>query len=201
MTTINVRHNFPDVAAKLDRLQESIGNKALARALNQTIVQGRAEMARRISGEYRITVGKAKERLTVRKASARGRLKFEAVLEASRRGKARSMNLITFVTRGRVSKAAAKRRGRDNLAGQLQFQIKRAGGKKVIPGAFIANKGRTVFIREGKSRLPIRALSTISVPQMFNSRKINSVVREVILEKFQGNFRRELRVVLDGWSR
>lgn len=209
MTTINVRHNFPAIAAKLDRLPEQIGNKAMVRALNKTIDQGKTEMARRISSEYRIGVGEAKKRLDVQRASAKGRLRFQAVLAASRKAKGRSMNLIAFVTKGRVSKAAAKRMGNASRAGQIQFQIKRGGGKKVIPGAFVANQGRTVFVREEvakwnkatRSTLPIKALNTIDIPQMFNARRINTVVRQVILNKFQGNFRRELKVVIEGWTR
>lgn len=200
--TINIRHNFPQVAARLDRLAEDVGNKAMVRALNTTVVQGKTQMARKISQEYRLSVGKAKDRLEVRKASARGGvLRFEATLEATKRGQGRSMNLIAFVNGSKVSKASAKRQGNAALAGQLQIQIKRGGGKKVIPGAFIGNKGRTVFIREGKGRKPIKALNTIDIPQMFNARRINSVVREVMLKNFGANFNRELRAVLRGFVR
>lgn len=215
MTTISIRTNFPSIAAKLERLPEHIGNRAMVRALNKTVDQGKTEMARRISGEYRIVVGEAKQRLEVRKASAKGgRLQFEAILEATRKGQGRSMNLIAFVET-KVSLAEARRRAKAGEGGkrslrngaqvtkahQVRFQIKRGGGPKVIPGAFIANKGRTVFIREGKSRLPIKSINTIDIPSMFNARRINSVVRQVILQKFQSNFRRELRVVLEGWAK
>lgn len=202
MNTINIRNNFPEVAARLNSLPEQIGNRAMVRALNQTMTQGKTEMARRISSEYRITVGKAKERLAVDRAVARGSsLRFRAVLSATKRGKGRSMNLIAFLNKARLGKAAARRAGTAGLAGQLQFQIKRAGGKKVIKGAFVANAGRTVFIRTGKERLPIKALSTIDVPQMFNSKRIHGAVRQVILDKFPANFQRELRAVLQGYAR
>lgn len=202
MNTINIRNNFPEIAARLNALPEQVGNKAMVRALNQTIRQGKTEMARRISSEYRITIGKAKERLDVDSASARGgALRFRAVLSATKRGKGRSMNLIAYLAKVKLGKAAAKRSGNAGLAGQLQFQIKRGGGKKVINGAFVANAGRTVFIRTGEDRLPIKALSTIDVPQMFNSKRIHGAVRQVILDKFSSNFQRELRVVLNGYAR
>ena len=202
MTTISIRNNFPQVAARLDRLTVDVGNKAMVRALNATVTQGKTEMARKISSEFRISVGAAKDRLDVRRASVRGGvLRFQAFLEATRKGKGRSMNMIAFVTGSKVSKASARRQGKAALAGQLQMQIRRGGGKKVIPGAFIGNKGRTLFIREGKKRLPIKALNTIDVPQMFNTKRINSVVREVMLKKFSANFQRELRAVLKGYAR
>ncbi|MDP3216679.1 MAG: phage tail protein [Deltaproteobacteria bacterium] len=202
MTTISIRNNFPQVAAALDKLSRDIGDKAVVRALNTTIAQGKTEMARTISKEFRVSVGTAKERLKVYRASNRGgETRFIAQLEATKRGKGRSMNLIAFVTKGKVSKASAKRNGRTDLAGQLQFQIKRGGGKKAIKGAFIANSGRTVFVRTGKDRLPIKALNTIDVPQMFNTRRVNNVVKRMMIDKFPANFQRELRSVLKGYAK
>jgi len=201
MTTISIRNNFPEIAAQLDRLGQDVGNKAVVRAINKTIDQGKTQMARQISQEFRVSVGTTKQRLRVYKASARGgAFRFVATLEATK-GKGRSMNLIAFVTKGKVSKASAKRSGRTDLAGQLQFQIKRGGGKKAIAGAFVGNQGRTVFIRTGKDRLPIEALNTIDVPQMFNTRRVNKVVKQVMLDKFPANFERELRAVLGGFAR
>ncbi len=200
--TISIRNNFPEIAAKLDRLGKDVGDKAVVRALNTTIDQGKTQMARQISQEFRVSVGTAKDRLKVFKASARnGALRFVAILEATKRGKSRSMNLIAFVNKAKVSKASAKRSGRTDLAGQLQFQIKRGGGRKSIKGAFIGNQGRTVFIRTGKERLPIKALNTIDIGQMFNTRRVNKVVRQVMLDKFPANFQRELRAVLGGFAK
>lgn len=202
MTAISIRHNFPEVAARLEALPQQIGDKAMVRALNKTIDQGKTQMARQISQEFRVSVGTAKERLKVYRASNRGGLmRFAATLEATNRGKGRSMNLIAFVTKGKVSKASAKRSGRADMAGQLQFQIKRGGGKKSIKGAFIGNAGRTVFIREGKERLPIKAVHTVGIGQMFNTRRVNKVVKQVMLDKFPANFQRELRSVLKGFAK
>ncbi|OJW77991.1 phage tail protein [Thiobacillus sp. 65-1402] len=202
MSTISIRNNFPEVAARLNQLGTDIGNKAVVRALNTTIDQGKTQMARQISQEFRVSVGTAKDRLKVYKASARnGAFRLVATLEATRKDPGRSMNLIAFVTKGKVSKASAKRSGRTDLAGQLQFQIKRAGGKKSIKGAFVGNMGRTVFIRTGKERLPIKALNTIDIGQMFNTRRVNKVVKQVMLDKFPANFQRELRAVLQGYAR
>ncbi|MBI4997842.1 MAG: phage tail protein [Rhodocyclales bacterium] len=198
---ISIRNNFPKVAAQLDRLGADVGNKAMVRALNKTVDQGKTEMARVISREFNLSVGKAKDRLAVKRASAKGgALRFEAVLEATKRGKGRSMNLIAFVE-SKVTPTEGRRRAKDGTQSQLRFQIKRAGGKKMIKGAFIGNDGRTVFIREGKARLPIKALNTIDVPQMFNTKKLNALVREVMLKRFDANFKRELRSVLQGYIR
>jgi hypothetical protein len=198
---ISIRNNFPKVAAQLERVGADVGNKAMVRALNKTVEQGKTEMARSISREFNISIGKAKDRLDIQRASAKGgALRFEAVLEATKRGKGRSMNLIAFVE-SKVTLAEGRRRAKDGTQNQVRFQIKRTGGKKMIKGAFIGNDGRTVFIREGKSRLPIKALNTIDVPQMFNTKKLNALVRAVMLKRLDANFKRELRSVLRGYIR
>jgi len=201
--TISIRNNFPAVAAALDRVAVETGNRAMVRALNATIKQGKTAMARQISKEFRVTVGQAKDRLDVSYARTKGGFKFEATLLATRPGGLhgndwRGMNLIHFVIR------TPTRNGKGQM-GQLQFQIKRAGGRKTIKGAFIATSrktgGRAVFVREGKSRMPIAVKTTIDVAQMFNTKRINSVVREVMLQRFDANFKRELRAVLKGFAR
>ena len=199
MMKINIRTNFPQVVAEMNRLGRDMGDKAMVRALNKTVAQGETEMARRISKEFNISSATAKSRLAIRRASAKGgAVRFEAILEASRRGKGRSMNLIAFVEKS-VSMAEARRRAKKGTLNQLRFQIKRSGGKKTIAGAFIQNKGRTVFIRTGKSRFPIKALNTIGIGQMFNTRRINSAVIDVMLKRFAVNFQREARALSKGF--
>lgn len=212
---ISVRHNFADIAAQLDRLADQVADRVMVRTVNATVDQARTDMAREIAAKYRLSIAEAKRRLAVVRASARrGALHIEATLRATSNGKGRSMNLVAFVERS-VTLAQARRRIRAGEGGthtlrnggqiakalELRFQIKRAGGKKVIPGAFIGNQGRTVFIRTGKDRLPIKALSTIDVPQMFNARDVNAAVRRAIAERLPKNFRRELRAVTGGWVR
>lgn len=199
MIQFNIRDNFPEVKRQLDTMRDDLANKVVWRALNKTVDQGRTEMARQISREFMLTSAQVKERLEVVR-SRRDNLGLSVMLWASNKRKARSMNLIAFVEK-KISLAEANRRLKRGTLQQLRFQIKRKGGKKTIPGAFIANQGRTVFIREGKARLPIEALGTIDVPQMFNTKRINSVVRKVMLAKFEANFEREARAVLLGYAK
>lgn len=201
--TISIRNNFPQVAAQLDRMAKDVGDKAMVRALNATVKQGKTEMARTINKEFRVTVSQVKNRLYVNFARANaGGVKFYASLLATRpeglhsNDDWRGMNLIHFVT-------STPTRNKKGKLGQVKFQIKRTGGRKIIKGAFIATNKKTggtaVFIRDGKSRMPISTKTTIDVPQMFNARRINSVVRDVMLKRFEFNFNRELRAVLKGY--
>lgn len=205
MIKLSIRNNFPEVARRLEKLPEEIANKAMARALNKTVEQGRAEMARAISAEYRVRVGDVKRRLSITRASVKGQLRLSASLLATRGNglfgsdESRGMNLIAFVVGGQP-KRTAKGKMR-----QLNFQIKRGGGRKQIPGAFIATNKRTggtaVFVREGKDRMPIATKTTIDVRQMFNTKRINGAIRNAMLQRFAANFDREVGAILKGFIR
>lgn len=197
MTVIRIRDNFPEVAAQLKRLADDVGNKVLVRSLNATIDQGKTQMARTISQEFRIAVGTAKDQLKVSKASAKGgNVRFEVQLEATRPAKGRGLNLIRFVTR-------IPKRTKKGTRGQVQLQIKRQGGRKTITGAFVATNRKTsgtaLFVRTSKSRYPIKTLTTIDIPQMFNTKRINAEVVQVMRDRFEKNFNRELNVVMQGY--
>lgn len=202
MIPINLRNNFDQVIRELDKLPDALANKAMARALNTTVDQGKTQMARAISEEFRVKVGDVKRRLYIERARSKGQLKLYAVLEATRPGglhgtEQRGMNLINFVVGG-----IPKRPKRGQMR-QLGLQIKRDGGRKVIPGAFVATNKKTggtaVFIREGKGRMPIKTLTTIDIPQMFNTKRINEAVRKVMLDRFGSNLQREISAVLRGF--
>ena len=210
---LSIRHNFPDVIKRLERLPDDVANKAMARALNATVQQAQGDMAREIGREFRLTQGEVRTRLRIARASSKGPLKLTASLLVTN-GRGRSLNLARFMEKV-VTLAQARTRMKGGEGGQhalrngamtrkaleLRFQIKRTGGKKMIKGAFLGNDGRTVFIRQGKDRLPIKALSTIDVPQMFNTKRINAAVRDAMLKRFRSNFDRELRAVLKGYVR
>jgi hypothetical protein len=193
--SLSIKHNWPDVERQLARLQKDIGDKAVVRALNATIKQGETAMARQISLTYRISQSVVKQRLSVTRARRNGgRLELQVTLEATRKGRGRSMNMIAFVT-------TAARRLKTGKRNQTKLQVRRDGGRKQVTGAFIGNQERTLFIRTGKARLPIEPVNTIDVVQMFNTRKISAAVQTVLLDRFAINFTRELKVVLGGFAR
>jgi len=195
MISLSVKTNFPDVQRQLDNLRRDIGDQATAMALNKVADKGRTEMKRAITDEFNISSAEVSAALRIRRASAKG-YNLVAVLEAFNNNKGRSLNLIHFVER-KVTLAEARRRLKRGTLQQIGFKIKKTGGIKTIPGAFIANNGRTVFIREGKDRLPIKPLQVINISQMFNTRRINQRVIAKIQQEFPVEFERAMRVVLE----
>ena len=188
---ITIKHNFPEVAKLQAQLEEEVRVQATARAINRTLDQGKTRMIRAITAEYNIKAGVVRESLRIISASAKqGYFRIEGILESpAQRG--RSRNLIHF--------------GAKQTPLGVMVQIKRNGPRKVIRGAFIANKsnqyGGTVFERRGKSRLPIDSIQSIGVPQMFNAKKVNEQVVRFLIDKFPEVFEREARYYTERFNR
>lgn len=183
---INIRDNFEKVKVDLLKLQIEIRERAIARAINRTAEQARTQMVRGITQEFAVKSGEVREQVRIRKAREGSfGLLLNAEIEAfgRRKGK-RSRNVMLF--------GARQVKGSKRKPGGVSVLIKRGGGRKLIKGAFIGNKGRTVFQRLGKERLPIRGVETVDVPQMFNTRRINARVVAHIERVFPDVLRREI---------
>ncbi len=189
---IDVRDNFSEVQRALRQTQKDIAEKAMARALNRTAEQGNTQMVRAIAKEFNIAQADVRSKITVSRAHpGKGGAFLTVDLKALQSKRGRGFNVIRFLEKS-TSLAQAKKRKKAGTIDQLHFQIKRSGGKRIIKGAFIGNKGRTVFMREGKERLPIKAVTTIDIPQMFNTKRINQRVVRFMVDKFPSVLQREL---------
>jgi hypothetical protein len=194
---LTIEHNFPEVQRELDTLRADMAGTVTARALNRTIEQARTQMSRQIRAEFAVDTAFVRDRLRIKKAAVRGgALMLEATLDAQE--KPRSANLIRF-------------KARESGAG-VAVQIKRGNGRKVVKGAFIGNKGRTVFERVPGTKMAsrkwgkthgqqIKPVQTINVPQMFNTRRINAAVVAAMQARFPAIFERELAYAMSRFSR
>jgi hypothetical protein len=193
---------FDQVQRRLVGVQRDLRAKVLQPAINKVADKARAEINRAIPQEFNVTASEVRNAVEVRQARSGS---LEAVVtvfgSASKRG--RSMNLIHFLAAVQAAGQAVKVRGAKGkrselkvLQQQLGFLIKKGGGLKKIQGAFVGNKGRTIFIREGKGRLPIKALQVIGFSQMFNTRRINKRVMDKINQELPIEVERALKLVL-----
>ena len=197
MAIINIKTNFKDVQKSLDKLNNTLQQKIVPAALNKVIAKANTTMVREITSEFNIKSNEVRSNLRVIRAQ-RDFSKWYAKLDPfAKNKKGRGLNLIRF-TENKVSLAEGRRRAKAGTKQDLRFQIKRGAGKKTIKGAFIGNQGRTVFARTGKDRLPIKALTTIDVPQMFNTRRINKKVIARINAEMSVEFERALKAALLG---
>ncbi len=188
MIKLSVKHDITEVRRAMARLQADLRDQAAQMALNRTADKGRAEMVRGITAEFAIKASEVRPQLSVRRAR-RGMLSVEIEAFGVRRGK-RSRNVMLFGAR-------------QTKAG-VSLKIKRDGPRKVIKGAFIANQGRTVFIRDPyplAKRLPIKGVETIDVPQMFNTKRINRRVVDRMLTEYVVEFDRAAAYLVSKFNR
>lgn len=197
---IDVRSNLTAVKADLDKLEKNIQERAIARALNRTAESGRTQMNRGIAQEFNVKQADVRSQIALKKArEGSGTAFLTAVIEALRGKRGRGINVIRFMER-KVSLTQQRKRIRSGDR-QLHFKIRRSGGQKIIQGAFIGNKGRTVFKRVGRDRLPIKPVSTIDVAQMFNTRRINSKVVAHIEAQFPIIMQREVKFYVERFGK
>ncbi len=171
MLDVSVRFNLEGPRTALNNLKKGIGDRAVLSILNKTTAQAKTRMSQAIRAEYNISAALVNERLRIRRATRKDIVTFSATLIGNPEtgGGKRSMNLVHFLEAN--AQAKAFKRGKGWRLDELRFKVRKTGGKQTLPGAFVGNNGRTVFIRTGKARLPIKAVRTIGVPQMFNTRR------------------------------
>lgn len=196
---LSLKTNFPDVMADVRALPGDVGAKALASAVNKGLDQARTAMSREIRAEFNITADKVNAALRVQGATYKGGI-YQIVgwLESpTKRG--RSINVIAFSAR--------------QTSRGVTVKIKKQGGRQLLAGAFIGNQGRTVFTRmpgtvmgsrsnsKGKlHREQIKAVQTIDVAQMFNTRRINGKIVQLLEGKLPQLYDHEAKFYLDRFN-
>lgn len=191
------------IQKKLAAVRRDLQPRVIGPALNKVADKARAEITRAITSEYAVKAGDVRNAIELRRAQAS---RIEAVISVfgspTKRG--RSMNLVRFLAAVQAAGRAVKTRGtkanKSQLAAleqQLGFLIKKGAGLKKIEGAFIDNKGRTVFMRTGDARLPIKPLQVIGYSQMFNSKKISRRVMAKIDAELPIEIDRAIKRLLD----
>lgn len=213
--SIDVR-GIAGVRASLDRIPRELQGRALSAAINKTAQKARAEVARTIPREYAVKAAEVRGAMDLR--SARG-ADLSSTLSIfgnmSRRG--RSANMIHFLavavasgmgfkTRGAVG---VKKKDLGALKQQLGFIIRKGGGLKKIEGAFIGNRGRTIFIRRPGTAMASRskysgtkhaeeidALQVIGFSQMFMASRIHDKFMAKLKEDFGVEIERAVKMIL-----
>ena len=200
--TIDVR-GLDGVQKRLAQIPKDLQGKAMSAAINKTAQKARAEINRVIPQEYAVKATEVRNSIDLRSARA-GNLEAVISIFGSQSKRGRSANMIRFLAVAVAAGASFKTRGavgikKKDIAAlkrQLGFRIRRAAGLKTVDGAFIANKGRTVFMREGKARLPIKPVQVIGFSQMFNARKIRDRVMAKIDKDLLDEVDRAIKSVL-----
>lgn len=193
--------------SSLNKLSYDLRDKAAAMAINKTAAKANTELARAITDEFNIQQSEVKNSVSIGKASAKLGL-LEAVISVfgSRSKRGMSMNVSHFLEKS-ITMAEAKRRAKrgdlvtlgkgGRMYPILGFKFKNGSGVKHIKGAFIGNNGRTVFIRTGDARLPIKPVQMIGVSQMFTTKTVNKRVMDRIDRELSVEMERAVNILLN----
>lgn len=200
MIKIDVRGDFGK--SMLARVQRDLRPKVIQPALNKMADKVKAELARAIPAEFNVKAAEVRSAVDIRRARS-GSLEAVVTIFGSASKRGRSMNLIHFLAAVQATGRAIKVRGAKGkkseltaLQKQLGFLIKKGGGLKKIEGAFLGNKGRTIFMRVGNDRLPIKPVQVIGFSQMFKSRKIERRILDTIGREMPIEIDRAIKMVL-----
>ena len=179
-----------ELKAFLKFLPEDLVRPAARLALNDSGRQGNAAARKAIRSKWNLKAGFINERVKI--ASFSDEQNLTVILQA----KGRPIDLTYFGARwvkgNRVTtRQSSKVNKRGAKEGGVYYEAER-GNPERIPSGFIAtvaagNKGAThigVFIRAGKSRLPIIKKKVISIASMFEQEPVFQAIEKVIEEKF-----------------
>jgi hypothetical protein len=165
---ISVKVDIDGALRELNAFQKDI-ERATTAALNKVAVTARAAAVRSIARETGLKQKEIRERLAIRRAT-----RYEFSVEIS--AKPWAPNLIRFEAKQTPAGVSAKPWKQ----------------RKVYKGTFIANQGRTVFVRTSKRRLPIKAVYGPSVPREFMRDRSRQVLAATVKERFPLEFNRAL---------
>ena len=196
MLTVTVS-GLEDVKRQLWVLSDAKIQSAARMALNRTAAKAKTEIDRAVRERYAVNASEVRNSVDIIQARG-GKLEARLDVFGSPKRRGRSANVIRFLER-KVTLAEARRRKKAGTEQQLRFRFLRGGALKTIEGAFIGNKGRTVFRRTGKGRLPIEPVQVIGISGMFSYEPIKRRVLKRIQDELGVEFQRALQGKVDGY--
>lgn len=186
--SIDIRADIKAVERQLSKAQRQVVPRAAAHALNTTARQVQSAAVKQIARETGIKQKDVRVALSRLKASWR-------TLTASVVASGRALNLIRFVTPAKQKSGAFRK--------QAGVIANAWGKKRVYPGTFIGNKGRTVFRRAkgaGPSgrvkRLPILPVWGPSIPRTMATKEVEQQLETTARTRWPVNFRQDLKFYL-----
>lgn len=160
-----------DLDIKLNRVEEvlkQLNPKAFEQALNRTVndmgMKMKTQMTKSVIKIYNIKARDVKRYMKV-KRSRYADMRYGIEVKSGRR------NVMRF-----GAKVLKKR-------GSVSVRIKKANGRKVLKRAFKAKSGAILQREKGSQK--IKAVQTLSIPQMFNKKILKEA--EQMVQKESGN--------------
>lgn len=181
--SMNVRYEVDqaDLAAVINKLG-SLKYKAptvISRALNRTATTARKDLGIKAKGRYTLKSAGFRKNMTIKRASAGN-------LEADIESKGTPISIVRFHTT-----APRRAGGKANI-------IKGNGLKQLKYGdikAFIG-PNKQMYQRRSRSRLPIKRLSSVSIPKMLENEKVYGETKPEIEKNLHHYLEQQVEVLL-----
>ena len=170
---LNISVDLDGAMKALDRLERELAPKAASAALNRVATSARAEAVREIARKSGLTQAEVRKHIDIVTAN-RGNLEAQIIARPW------SPNLIRF-------------KARQTPQGVVASPWR---NKRVHKHTFIGNQGRTVFVRQGKGRLPIKSVRGPSVKKEFLQGYAIKAMEKKVAERFGIEFDRALRAMI-----
>jgi hypothetical protein len=198
---IDMKMDVRELNRTMGLLQANLRDRATVMAINKTAKKAKTEMDMSIRKEFNLPKKKVNSRLQIKKAN---RFTLSAEIDPFGLGgkRYRALNMVEFLVGSAESKLTGSRTAKGNLRRRtpLQFKIKKNGAAKSIKGAFVARGRKSgkllVFAKDNTKASGIRAVSTIDVPQMFNTKRVQVRVMKRIRKEFPVEWERAAKHVL-----
>ena len=200
---VTVNNNVDKQIAVLARISSKVKTKATVRAINHTVRKLKTNTDKEIRKIYNIQKKAIKPALKTSFASER-----QAFARGSLSVSGRPIPLINFGAKPK-NPFNVKGRSHKKVGGGVTVKIKKAGGKKLIPHAFIVTTkaGRpAVMMRanvKGAPKIkggqkydpPIATLRSVSLPSAFLSKAVNKAIVKLSTVEFNKEFTRQIELL------
>lgn len=169
------------------RVQEALGKiskdapKVICRAINKTATKSKTSLAEKARSVYTVKSGKFKNNMNIKRATY-------SRLEAEVKAHGKPLSITAFKTTAPKSGAKA------NIVKGNGLKVLNLGGIKAFKG-----KGKLngqIYQRRGKSRFPIKKLSSNSVPIMIGNEKVYGQIEPDIKSELQKNIDAQIKYLL-----
>lgn len=152
-------------------LHPDIYRKSLNRTVNDIGTKAKNQMVKGVRQKYNIRAGKLKDYIKW-KRSRYSNMEYTLTINSKRR------NVMGFGAKKLKKK------------GYVSVQIKKGQGRSTLRNSFTSKDGKAVLHRVGRTQ-QIKAVQTLSIPQMFNDKilkEADDMVMKDFGKSFQGNF-------------
>ena len=171
----------------LRRVQTALGKigkdapKVICRAINKTASKSKTSLTEKARSVYTVKSGKFKSNMNIKRATY-SRLEAEVLAHG------KPLSITSFKTTAPKSGAKA------NIVKGNGLKVLDLGGIKAFKGRGKLNG--QIYQRRGKSRFPIKKLSSNSVPIMIGNEKVYGQIKPQIESDLQKNIEAQIKFLL-----